>query len=441
MRPGDRVGGFVLEAEVASGGMGTVWRAVDDAGTPVAIKLLLDRDPNTLARFAREAALLGDLSHPHIVRYVAHGTDAAGPWLAMEWLDAEPLGARLERGMSIADAVAIGAQVADALGAAHRIGVIHRDIKPSNVLVMHGSPPSARVIDFGIARLAGNRGTSVTRTGYLVGTPGYAAPEQIRRSRDVDTRCDVFSLGCILYLGVTGRHAFSGSELRATLTRTLYADPIPIANLVNGVPPALIDLIHAMLRKDPEARPADGTAVAAALGQLGVLPTTVSAVHGSRRPASTVTLDVPQVAAIVIGWDDDDPSTSEITRDLDAPDQVTRVRQIAAIGAAHQVVFDELVDGGFSAVLDIDNRATLARAARCALAIAEAEPRARIAIVTGAREGGEVAFDRACQEVTAATLAGLSASVGSRGIVRVDRAVASSVEGRAVGLDDDMFEI
>lgn len=142
----------MIERLAGSGGMGAVYRAIDQAaGAPVALKVLgpaADAD-----RFAREIATLADLQHPCIVRFVAHGVVEGTPFLAMEWLDGEDLAARVARGpLGVAESVAIAARVGAALGHAHARGVVHRDVKPSNVLLPGGRADDARLVDFGIAR-------------------------------------------------------------------------------------------------------------------------------------------------------------------------------------------------------------------------------------------------------------------------------------------------
>jgi hypothetical protein len=425
MFSGEIIGTYRLEHEVARGGMGAVWRAIDQrTGQPVAIKVLIESDPSLLERFFREAEMLGTLEHPNIVRYIAHGTTDVGPYLAMEWLDAEPLTALLT-GLSIAESVAVCRDVANGLHAAHSVGVIHRDVKPSNILVPRGSSGSVRLIDFGIAR-SSRRTSDLTRTGLLVGTPGYAAPEQIRKSQDVDHRCDVFALGCVLYAAVTKRPAFLAADLRATLIRTLHADATPVRELAPDAPDALVWLIERMMRRNPALRPPTAAAVAEELGGLRDLPTAAPGPAPSANEVATVPFAVPPVAAMVIGWDDDEPETAAWASPAVADERARRVR---AVGAANGVELDELCDGAFVATVRVDGPATLARLARCARSIAGAEPLARIAVVTTAPDGNGDPVERACTEVAAATLAAAIAPP-PRGIVRVDRAVAD-VDGGA----------
>src|SRR5262249_34890757 len=152
----------------------------------------------------REARLLAELRHPAIVRYESHGVTPAGePYLVMEWLAGETLSERLFRGtLSVEEAVVLGRRVAEAPSAAHERGVLHRDIKPDNLFLSEGMIERVKVVDFGIAR-TGAAARVVTRTGVLVGTVGYMAPEQVRGELDADARVDVFSLGCVLFEALT----------------------------------------------------------------------------------------------------------------------------------------------------------------------------------------------------------------------------------------------
>src|SRR5262245_59534212 len=160
--------------------MATVYRAIDRmSGEPVAVKVLEQRDPMNAERFEREARVLAELSHPALVRYIAHGTHDDARYLVMEWLDGCDLGQRLVRGsLGVAASIAVGRRAAEGLAAAHARGIIHRDIKPSNVFLVEDRTERAKVVDFGLARPTS--GGSMTRTGTSVGTPRFMAPEQVR---------------------------------------------------------------------------------------------------------------------------------------------------------------------------------------------------------------------------------------------------------------------
>src|SRR5580658_774755 len=166
---------FEIERFAGSGGMGSVYRALDRVtGKPVAVKLVTGSDGEN-ERFTREARVLAELADPAIVRYVAHGTTPAGqPFLAMEWLEGEDLAKRLARtGLPVGESLAVVGRVAEGLAAAHAVGVVHRDVKPSNILLVSGDPAQAKLIDFGISRIALSRATSapaITQTGVILGT-------------------------------------------------------------------------------------------------------------------------------------------------------------------------------------------------------------------------------------------------------------------------------
>src|SRR6185437_3133514 len=265
--PGDLIADrFVIERRIGSGGMGTVFGA-QDAHTKqqVALKLM---HPNygeevELARFARESDLLAGLSHPGIVAYVAHGSTASGQYfLAMEWLHGEELATRLSRApLSVPEAVTLLQRVADTLAFAHERGIIHRDLKPSNLFLPGGRVDDVKLLDFGIARRLGGA-AGVTRTGMVVGTPAYMAPEQARGDPELGPAADIFSLGCVLYECLTGVQPFVAEHLVAVLMGILRDDPVQVKTRRPQVSRQLSDLVHRMLAKDPKARPADLRALA-----------------------------------------------------------------------------------------------------------------------------------------------------------------------------------
>jgi serine/threonine protein kinase len=187
--------------------------------------------------------VLAELVHPGIVRYVAHGlSPSCPPFLAMEWLEGEDLSARLRRGpMTVEETVTLGVQVAEALSFLHARGVVHRDLKPSNLFLIEQDLERVKVLDFGIARFAD--ATQVTKTGALLGTPGYMAPEQARSGQDVDARADIFALGCVLFKCLTGTPAFTGHQFMSILAKVLFEDAPRVWTLRPDVPPALDALI------------------------------------------------------------------------------------------------------------------------------------------------------------------------------------------------------
>ncbi|MBX3130190.1 MAG: AAA family ATPase [Polyangiaceae bacterium] len=280
--PGRRLGGrFVIEREVGRGGSGIVYLAHDlETNQPVALKVLAAEAgvaPEEEARLSREGELLAELRHRGIVRVVAAGVlDDAQPFVAMEWLEGEDVCARQRRApLDLVHAVEVVAKVADALVAAHDVGVIHRDIKPGNIFLCGGHNGSSsalepKVVDFGVAAKSDLR---ITRTGDVVGTPAYMAPEQARGDAPVDARCDIYSLGATLFELIAGRPPHVGPSAIATLAR-LVTTPAPrLSELRRDVPAEIDDLVRRMLATDPDDRPRNMREVSAAL--YGALRTSV----------------------------------------------------------------------------------------------------------------------------------------------------------------------
>jgi tetratricopeptide (TPR) repeat protein len=273
-------GRFRLEAEVAVGGMGRLWRALDEhTRRTVALKVIATDQPGADERFRREAQLLAKLRHPALVEHVAHGTTATGePYLAMEWLDGRDLRAALVQRTNdvtlaakaappshfeIADVVAFARRIASALGELHRHGVVHRDVKPANLFLEDGDLRRAKLVDLGAAAvLEGPR--KLTMTGGLVGTPAYMAPEQVRATEGVTPAADVWALGCVLYECLTGGPAFRAQHMVALLAKILL-DPPPSLDPRRGVPESLRAFVDRCLTKDPAERFPDGDAMVAAL--------------------------------------------------------------------------------------------------------------------------------------------------------------------------------
>ncbi len=298
MQCGDLLGGrFDLGAVVREGGMGFVFRAQDrQTGKVCAVKTLIAATPPYVERFEREAAMLASLRHPAVVSYIAHGLSESGePYLVMEWLDGEELAERLTRGpLSETDARTLAVRVAGALGAAHALGIVHRDVKPSNVVLVGGDVARATLIDFGVAR--GGELWQRTRTGLVVGTPGYMAPEQARASRDVNARADVYALGCVLFECLTGKPPFNGEHPVAVLAKVLLDEPPRLRSLAPSAPADLDELIARMLSKDPSGRPSDGDAVARLLGEA---PTQLAPARESVMPES-ITDDERVVVHVIL---------------------------------------------------------------------------------------------------------------------------------------------
>ncbi len=260
---------FRIERLAGTGGMGAVYRAEDQAtGAKAAIKVVGIQSASARERFLREGVVLAELSHPCIVRYVAHGLTPEGlPFLAMDWLDGEDLCARLARSaLDPSESLAVVRRACEGLAVAHARGIVHRDIKPSNLFLVGGDPAQTKIIDFGVARLEAGS-TTLTRPGTSLGTAGYMAPEQAMEAADVDARADFFALGCVLFECLTGRPAFGGRPA-SVLVKVLREQPPRPSELRPGLDEAVDALVARLLAKDREARPQDAAAVLRALDAL-----------------------------------------------------------------------------------------------------------------------------------------------------------------------------
>jgi serine/threonine protein kinase len=244
--------------------MGEVYRAQDTRlGRAVAIKVLtapLSRDVEFRERFAREARAISSLSHPNICALYDVGSQGGVDFIVMEYLEGETLAARMKKGpLPIEQVLRYGTEVAMALEAAHKCGVIHRDLKPGNVML---TKTGAKLLDFGLATLkrqpsfapeAKAKDDRLTAAGMVIGTLHYMAPEQIE-GREADARTDVFALGCVLYETVSGRPPFTGGSTLAVMRAVLDTEPPPLEGLRADAPVAFRRLIKTCLAKDPEER-------------------------------------------------------------------------------------------------------------------------------------------------------------------------------------------
>ena len=386
--PGDVVDDrFELLRVAGSGGMGVVFRALDRlTGEQVAVKMMLDAHGAHGARFLREAEVLADLRrHPALVRYVAHGRSAAGePYLAMEWLEGEDLAGKLaRRALTVAETLALGARVAEALAAVHARGVVHRDLKPSNLFLVDGDVERVKVLDFGIARL--EAGARVTGTGVVVGTLGYMAPEQARSGERIDGRADVFSLGCVLHECLTGAPVFAGEQIAAVLVKILFEEA-PRLDGLREVPPALGELIARMLAKDPEGRPRDGAAVAAALAAVADGQAAASPARPSAPPAALTRGERRLLSVVLLGGERGYDAASAVTLDADAPDPA--LPALRGVAESHGGALTVLADGTVVIVLAGEGIVTdrAAQAARCALGVRALARRRNVVLATGRGE-------------------------------------------------------
>lgn len=265
LKPDDVVGGYRIVKTIGKGGMGAVFEGVHETtGERAAIKILHahhSQDPESLARFLNEGKAISALQHPGIVRLLGSGTMAnGGCYIAMEFIDGETLSAKLKRDKRLGrQGLRLARQVASALQAAHRRNIVHRDLKPSNILLRRADQgePEVRIIDFGIAKMSvEDREVQDfhTRTGTMIGTPVYMAPEQCRGVAVTD-RTDVYALGVILYQMLTGRPPFYSQADGDILAMHILVPPKPLREVEPAIPERVAELVERMLGKESTERP------------------------------------------------------------------------------------------------------------------------------------------------------------------------------------------
>ncbi|MGB6688123.1 MAG: protein kinase [Terracidiphilus sp.] len=266
-----KIGKYEITGILGRGGMGVVYRAEDKRiGRKVAIKTLTEGfsgQPEMLERFYREAQA-GILQHPNIVIVYDLGDEDGTPFIVMEFVEGEPLDKLINSGrqISLIDKLSIIEQICSGLGYAHRRGVVHRDIKPANVIVQPDG--HAKIVDFGIARVQGSGvDGSLTRTGNVIGTIHYIAPERLK-GQPFDGRSDIFATGVMLYYLVSGQLPFSGEDM-TVLQKLVNEQHPPLSTWIANYPPELDAIIDKSLAKDPEQRYATAEEFAADLHGLG----------------------------------------------------------------------------------------------------------------------------------------------------------------------------
>jgi serine/threonine protein kinase len=293
---GQTFGGYHIVELVGSGGMGLVYRAGQRIlGRTVALKVIrpeIAESGDYRARFLREARFAAAVDHPHVVSVFDAGEQDGRLYLAMQWVDGLDLGTLIDREQRLAPerAVLIGVQLAQALQAVHDVGLVHRDVKPSNVLIRDiGGHDHAYLTDFGIAKAPAAQ-DSLTRTGWMMGTPGYLSPEQIR-GQQPGPRSDLYALGCIIFEALTGQRPFGGDDDLAARWAQATSPPPAASTLCPALGSRYDAFLAQALAADPQDRFPSGTAFAEALqaaahtGRPGGLAQT-PATHGAttRRP-------------------------------------------------------------------------------------------------------------------------------------------------------------
>jgi serine/threonine protein kinase len=253
---------YVIVRVVGEGGMGRVYEARHTriGSKRFAIKMLhpeFARQADVISRFQREAEAAAAIRSPYVVDvYDVDRTDDGRPFMVGEFLEGKEFADFLTEGgkMPIGPSVRIVRQICKALAAAHAKGVVHRDMKPENVFLTGDmKQPVAKVIDFGISKIGDTPGTALTKTGMIMGTPSYMAPEQARGER-VDHRADIYAVGAILYCALTGKRPFDRGDPTATLTAVLTEDPTPPRTLEPSIPQPLELMIQRAMARSPADR-------------------------------------------------------------------------------------------------------------------------------------------------------------------------------------------
>jgi len=263
-----KIGKYDVVDVIGRGGMGVVYEATDPfLNRRVAIKMMtvgFANKPDLLKRFFREAQSTGSLQHPNIVTVFELGDHAGNPYLVMEFLEGESLDAIISsrRELSILEKIQAIIGVCHGLSHAHHRGIVHRDIKPANIMVTKEG--TVKIVDFGIAHIGAAK---ETRTGQIMGSVSYMAPEQVNGS-PVDARTDIFSTGVVLYELFTYNHPFDGENMAATLMKIIHAAPPPLSNSVSDLPPELEAIIFKALAKNREERYHSADDLAIDLSQL-----------------------------------------------------------------------------------------------------------------------------------------------------------------------------
>jgi predicted Ser/Thr protein kinase len=276
MEPSKKIGRYEILEELGHGAMGTVYKAKDPSmdrivalKTIISLMLASEQGSEFRERFYREARAAGGLAHPGIVTVFDVGEHEGVPFLVMEFINGRTLADAVKKGerLSLDRVCEIGQKIAEALGHAHKHGVVHRDIKPANILMTSRETygiERPKITDFGVAKLAEGQ---TTLTGQILGTPAFMPPEQFTGS-PIDGRADIFSLGVVLYWLATGEQPFPGESVTSVSYKVVHTDPIPPRKLNPSIPAKLEYVILKCLAKSPDDRYQTGDELARDLGEL-----------------------------------------------------------------------------------------------------------------------------------------------------------------------------
>jgi hypothetical protein len=295
VNPPASIGRYTITGELGRGAMGVVYRATDPAlERPVAIKVIAARTgvvplsgEELETRFLREARVAARINHPGVVTVHDAGREGNSLYLVMELVEGESLSDRLARRRfpSAPEALEIVAQVADALGAAHALGVVHRDVKPGNIMLTRGG--RVKVADFGVAKAIGEQ-TDLTRTGTVIGSPAYMAPEQVR-GQVLDGRADLFSLGVVLYELLLRRKPFPADTVTTLIYQILHDDPLADPQISRALGEEVAAFLRRCLSKPLDARVRDAATFAADARALA-----------ARMPVSSIEITGPTMRIPVV---------------------------------------------------------------------------------------------------------------------------------------------
>lgn len=339
-------GRYRLLAPLGEGGMARVYRARDlRLNREVAVKILHDdltRDPGFLSRFEREAQVVAGLAHPNIVPVYDVGDEDGAPYIVMEYIRGRTLKETLEAGgpLGAERAVAIMLPVLDALGYAHRQGLIHRDVKPHNILLTTDGTP--RLADFGIVHLVDG---STTRTAAILGSAQYLSPEQ-SRGEEATEQSDIYACGIVMYEMLAGRPPFDGGNALAVANQHLNAPPPSLTATVAGVTPELERVVGRALAKDPAARYADTAEMQAALRRLGGSVDSEATAIQSIEGTSLVSLDATSIQPLQTAGAGCGGAAGAHTIVSRRPDMILRrsARKTVALGVAAAGLLAVLAD-------------------------------------------------------------------------------------------------
>lgn len=286
------IGRYRVIGELGRGAMGVVYRGVDPSlDRPVAIKVIGTRAGASAvpshemeARFLREARVAARINHPNVVTIYDAGREGDSLYLVMELIEGESLAERLARAAhpTMPEALALIARVAEALAVAHSLGIVHRDIKPGNIMLTGDG--GVKVADFGVAKAVGEE-TNLTRTGIVVGSPAYMAPEQVR-GQELDGRADIFSLGVVLYELLLRRKPFPSETVTTLIYQILHEDPLAAPEPSRLLPDDVRAFLRKCLQKNPQDRMPDGQTMANEARALSFQLTGSAAPFGVTAPIS-----------------------------------------------------------------------------------------------------------------------------------------------------------